>query len=64
MKRYSESTEVSHCHYVTLSCLNLVKIEHYRNNYIGWMISSILFASLAQACIQFISDKAAGSGIP
>jgi chloride channel 2 len=36
----------------------------YRDNYWFWIIFGVIAVVLAQACIQFISKKAAGSGIP
>lgn len=35
-----------------------------RQNYWFWVLYSMLFAAMAVTCIQFISAKAAGSGIP
>jgi chloride channel 2 len=37
---------------------------HYRDNYFYWMAASLFFAGCAQACIQYISPLAQGSGIP
>ena len=35
-----------------------------RDNYWFWVLYSMLFAAMAVTCIEFISAKAAGSGIP
>mmetsp|Transcript_637 Transcript_637/g.732 ORF Transcript_637/g.732 Transcript_637/m.732 type:complete len:123 (+) Transcript_637:115-483(+) len=36
----------------------------FRSTYVFWIVTGLCFAAMAQACMQFISPQAAGSGIP
>ena len=47
----------------SVAMINKYKLSK-RDLYLFWVLSSMLFAALAQSCIKYISAMASGSGIP